>query len=92
MRASLLLLALVLVGWLLNVFLPAWVQRRQRAASRVVGPTVSPVVPRARPLPPPRGAPPPSHPGHRAGLAGQCGDVPAVGRSVLRTRSRAAPL
>lgn len=58
MRAALLLLALVLVGWLLNVFLPAWVQRRQRTAPRDVGPPVPPVVPRARtPQPLPRVAP-----------------------------------
>jgi len=54
MRAQLLLFAFGLFVWLLIVSLTAWRKRRRRAAPRQDGPHVPPVLPRARPLPPPR--------------------------------------
>lgn len=55
MGEALFLLALGVCIWLFTVFLPAWLQRRQREAPRDVGRQGPPVAPRAR-APQPRPA------------------------------------
>jgi hypothetical protein len=76
MRAQLLLLTFGLFVWLLTVFLSAWRKRRRRAAPRDVGPHVPPVLPRAHPLPLPRG------------VASRGASVPAGGRVVPSSSAR----
>ena len=49
MAELLLLLVIGVILWLLNVVLPAWIQRQQRDAPREVGPPVPPVALRPRP-------------------------------------------
>jgi hypothetical protein len=62
MGELLVLLAIGVFLWLLNVVLPVWRQRQQRDAARGVGPPVSPDVPRPRSLQPVRAVPRPGFP------------------------------
>ena len=68
MSELLVLFAIGVFMWLLNVFLTAWRKRRQRQAAPDGGPQVSPVLPRARPLQPP------------VGVASRGTSIPAEGR------------